>query len=179
VSIPAAVVAPPAPPGDYTVAVYGFLNSNVPMIIEGLPGCDGSMLSVSVRNLGSASGNVRTDVTVKNITAVTCILARPATVLGLAEAHTTATPIEFTQSTYLGDPPGAPLRILAPDHSATLWLNSTITGVCGTPSPEWTLLDLDLAFDAQGAAIPVQVESPGKPFDTGCGLGVSAWGQPG
>ena len=178
VSIPAAIVAPPAPPGDYTIAVYGFLNSNVPITIEGLVVCDGSMLSVSVRNLGSASGNVRTDVTVKNITAVSCILARPANVLGLTKAHTTATPIEFTQSTYLGDPPGAPLRILAPDHSATLWLDSTITGVCGTPSSQWTLLDLNLAFDAQGAAIPVQVESPGKPFDTGCGLGVSAWGQP-
>jgi hypothetical protein len=177
VSIPAAVVAPPAPPGDYTVAVYGFLNSNVPITIEGAVECTGSTLKVATDSVGSISSNLKTTVTVTNITSSPCLLPGPVVVTArLGELQPA---VQFTKSTYFGDPPGLPSPVLQPGASAMLWLDTAVTGVCGTPSPKWASLSLQLSLGSGEPPQPIEVKASSAPFDTGCGLGVSAWGLPG
>jgi hypothetical protein len=177
VSIRAAVVAPPAPPGSYTLAIYGFLNSHVPITIDGAVECTGSTLRVATSSVGSINSNLKTTVTVTNNTSSPCLLSTPLNASG--EAAGVQSPIQFTKSTYFGDPPALPSRVLQPGSSAMLWIDTGVTGVCGTPSPRWTSLFLTIAFDYGGAAQPIEVTASGAPFDTGCGLGVSAWGTPG
>jgi hypothetical protein len=173
------VQVPNAPPGSYTLHIYGF-DGGASVELDGPVACDGSNLTATATAQDGALGNVRTDLVVTNTSAAPCLLLSPVRISGSEKKNNGAVePVEFHTGTYFGDPPPLPSRVLQPGASALMILGTS--NGCDDPAQShlWSDLFISVAdgfFGYGGSAVSLYV--PLTLAQPTCGLSISAWGSP-
>jgi hypothetical protein len=167
------VTVPAAPPGPYTVQLYGF-GSGADVRIEGPLACaTADLAAVAGPSTGSAL-QVLTPITVTNTGTTPCFLGKPVIVLG-ANGSAAATQIPFDDGGYYAANDSRPSRVLNAGEVTTVVLTTDNSCIDDTPN-YWATLQLVLDLQLSSA---VEVAfGPDSRVQTQCGLFVAGWAAP-
>jgi hypothetical protein len=186
-SVEVDVTVPAAPPGRYTLIVYGF-DDDATITIDGpdpatMPtavppttvfGADSSpctghdLTGVAVRRDG-AMGNQRTDIVLTNVSGHPCLVFGQPTIEGIRPDGSTE-PIPTTDGTYFGPLDSLPDNVVPTAGTVALMLGWGVACLDAGDAPQpWSQLRL-LFMDGS------YVDVNGGDVDSRCGLGLSNFG---
>jgi hypothetical protein len=170
----ASFTVPGVSPGQYGLIVYGY-DGFAEITVDGPVLCAGNDLSVVASSGDRVMGNVRTDVVVTNHGAVPCLIPDPLIVFGLRPDGTMAQ-VNFSHGTYFGEPMPLSSHVVPAGGRAALIVGTGAPDVCAasvhSPQP-WIGLRFDLSIVGNSSVDAIVA------LDSACGIGISAWGQPG
>lgn len=165
------VLVPAAPPGSYSLQVYGF-GPGTDVRIDGPAACTTDHLSAVAGSSDGAGGKVMTPITVINTGTTPCFLGKPLIVMGTDAGGTGDTQIPFDDGGYFAADDSRPSRVLKPGGSTTMVLTTDDSCLDDTVS-YWSTLQVTM-----DPLLPSSFDvalGPDSRVQTQCGLFISGW----